>query len=188
LGQNPRQNDEASDRLADLIKSHGYRVPIIISFPDKVIRAGHTRLKALLKLGVRKVTVLCQQFKSKAEAEAFSIADNRSNEYATWDFDKLKVVLDNLASTKIDINITGFTNEEITSLIPDVSLSELTSPPFQKEEGFDPDGIPQEPEQLWCWFEVPTEKEYEQIKAKYSLNKGRDLNWAKLKPILLKEK
>ena len=48
---NPRNNDAAVDAVANSIKEFGFKVPIVIT-KDLVIIAGHTRLKASLKLGL----------------------------------------------------------------------------------------------------------------------------------------
>jgi ParB-like chromosome segregation protein Spo0J len=45
---NPRYNDEAVEAVANSIKEFGFKVPIIID-KNKVIIAGHTRLKAAHK-------------------------------------------------------------------------------------------------------------------------------------------
>lgn len=51
---NPRINDDAVDVVANSISEFGFKVPIIIS-SDYVIVAGHTRLKASKKLGLKEV-------------------------------------------------------------------------------------------------------------------------------------
>ena len=51
---NPRNNDEAVDYVANSIRQFGFKVPIIID-KDKNIVAGHTRLKAAKKLGIKEV-------------------------------------------------------------------------------------------------------------------------------------
>lgn len=51
---NPRNNDDAVDAVANSIKEFGFKVPIIIT-RDNIIVAGHTRLKAALKLGFTEV-------------------------------------------------------------------------------------------------------------------------------------
>ena len=48
---NPRNNEAAVDAVANSIKEFGFKVPIVIT-KDLVIIAGHTRLKASLKLGL----------------------------------------------------------------------------------------------------------------------------------------
>lgn len=49
---NPRRNDTAVDKVANSIKEFGFRVPIVVD-ADNVIVAGHTRLKAAKKLGLK---------------------------------------------------------------------------------------------------------------------------------------
>ena len=47
---NPRLNDEAVDAVAESIRQCGYCAPIVVD-ENMVILAGHTRHKALAKLG-----------------------------------------------------------------------------------------------------------------------------------------
>ena len=47
---NPRNNEESVDDVAESIRQCGYIAPIIID-EDGVILAGHTRYQALQKLG-----------------------------------------------------------------------------------------------------------------------------------------
>ncbi len=54
---NPRNNDGAVDAVAKSIQEFGFRSPIIVD-KNKVIIAGHTRLKASLKLGLKEVPVI----------------------------------------------------------------------------------------------------------------------------------
>ena len=53
---NPRNNEAAIDAVAKSIEEFGFKVPIVIT-KENVIIAGHTRLKASLKLGL--ATVPC---------------------------------------------------------------------------------------------------------------------------------
>ena len=53
---NPRKNDGAVDAVAESIRQCGYVAPIIVD-EDGVILAGHTRYKALQKLGRKRVDV-----------------------------------------------------------------------------------------------------------------------------------
>lgn len=51
---NPRNNEQAVDKVAASIEEFGFKVPIIID-RDNVIIAGHTRLLAAKELGLEKV-------------------------------------------------------------------------------------------------------------------------------------
>ena len=50
--KNPRNNEPAVDAVAASIREFGFKVPIILD-KDGVIVAGHTRLKAAKKLGMK---------------------------------------------------------------------------------------------------------------------------------------
>lgn len=177
--QNPRDNEGASVKLAGLIEAHGYRVPIIASYPDKVIRAGHTRLKALELKGVKKVTVLFQKFDSESQARAFSIADNRSNEWASWNLDKLKEIFEGFTKEKVDFNLTGFSVPEVNSLIPDLKLGQI-------EPGIPEIPIEGEKEGVGDYFiiQFDSPKECDGVRKAMGLSKnGRVISWKNFKKV-----
>jgi ParB-like chromosome segregation protein Spo0J len=51
---NPRKNDKAVDFVAKSIKEYGFKNPIILDKENQII-AGHTRLKAAEKLGLKEL-------------------------------------------------------------------------------------------------------------------------------------
>ena len=114
--RNPRKNEHAAERLSQLIDKHGFINPVIAT-PDKVIRAGHTRIKAAKKLGIEKVPVVFVNFETEAEAMAYSISDNKSQTYSDWDYPLLLELLEELQSKSINVEITGFTDKEFEELI-----------------------------------------------------------------------
>lgn len=102
---NPRKNDDAVDAVAESIKEFGFKVPIIVD-KNNIIVAGHTRLKAAQKLGLKSVPVVCADDLSEEQVKAFRLADNKTAELAHWDFSKLD---EELAKIKdIDMNRFGF--------------------------------------------------------------------------------
>ena len=54
---NPRDNDNSVDAVVESIKNFGFLVPIVID-KDNVLVAGHTRIKALKKMGIKTVPCL----------------------------------------------------------------------------------------------------------------------------------
>ena len=92
---NPRLNDQAVDAVAESIKQCEYIAPIIVD-EDMVILAGHTRTKALEKLGADTVEVMQVSGLSEAQKRKYRLLDNKTNELAMWDFDKLDLELENL--------------------------------------------------------------------------------------------
>jgi ParB-like chromosome segregation protein Spo0J len=114
--KNPRKNDKAAEKLANLISQYGFVQPIIAT-PDGVIRAGHTRLKAARRLGIEKVPVIYVDFSSEEEAQAFSLSDNKSQEWASWDYISLEEILADLEEHGYDLLLTGFDSQEIDRIL-----------------------------------------------------------------------
>ena len=112
---NPRKNDQAVDIVAKSIKEYGFKVPIILD-KNNVIIAGHTRLKAALKLGLQEVPVLWADDLTPEQVKAFRIMDNKSSEYADWNLDLLKTELNELKDLNYDLDLTGFTNTDIENI------------------------------------------------------------------------
>jgi len=132
---NPRLNDGAVEAVAASIREFGFRQPIVVDEQDVII-VGHTRYKGALKLGLEEVPVHVAIGLTPAQAKAYRIADNKTATIATWDDDKLPLELMALQEAGYDLDLTGFTSEELLSL-----LSEPT-------EGLtDPDAIPEPPDE-----------------------------------------
>lgn len=113
--RNPRRNDPAVDKLSKLIEAHGFINPVIAT-NDNVIRAGHTRVKAAKKAGLKEVPVIYIDMGSK-QAEAYALSDNKSNEWSEWDFSLLKDLFTEFKlDDSFDTDLTGFDLEEIENL------------------------------------------------------------------------
>ena len=100
---NPRNNNDAVDKVAASIKEFGFKVPIVID-KDNVVVTGHTRLLASKKLGLQEVPCVIADDLSPAQIKAFRIADNKVSEYAEWDEDMLKVELEELEEMNFDLD------------------------------------------------------------------------------------
>ena len=107
---NPRHNDEAVDKVAASIREFGFKVPIIVD-KDNVIVAGHTRLKAAQKLGLEKVPVIRADDLTDEQVKAFRLVDNKTQELAGWDFDKMKAEIQSISG--IDMREFGFLVDEM---------------------------------------------------------------------------
>lgn len=100
---NPRNNDDAIDKVAASIKEFGFKVPIVID-NNNVVVTGHTRLLASKKLGLQEVPCVVADDLSPAQIKAFRIADNKVSEYAQWKDDMLKVELEELEEMDFDLD------------------------------------------------------------------------------------
>ena len=116
--KNPRFNDEAVPAVVESIKTAGFLVPIVID-KNNVIAAGHTRLKAAKKLGLKEVPCIRADDLTDQEIQAFRLADNRTSELATWNTDLLNEELKEI--TDIDMSALGFA-EELESIDLDDDL------------------------------------------------------------------
>ena len=92
---NPRKNDGAVDAVAESIRQCGYVAPIIVD-ENGVILAGHTRYKALKKLGRTEAEVIVKDGLTDEQKRKYRLLDNKTNELAGWDFDLLADELDGL--------------------------------------------------------------------------------------------
>lgn len=125
--KNPRIHpDSAIEKLTKSIKEFGWTNPILVS-KDNFILAGHARLKAAERAGLKEVPVIYLPFEG-SKAEAYMIADNKIQDETEWDFPKLKDLLQELDTGEFDIEITGFDENEIENL-----MTQFFNPDEQKE-------------------------------------------------------
>ena len=126
--KNPRNNKKAIDYVATSIEEFGFKVPIVVD-TNKILVAGHTRLEAAKKLGLKSVPVLIADDLNDEQIKAFRLADNKTAEMAEWDFDLLEEELADICS--IDMSEFGFDISEFND-------NEVVEDDFQAE-------IPKEP-------------------------------------------
>ena len=107
---NPRLNDEAVDVVAKSIKEFGFKVPVIID-ENNIIVAGHTRVKACKRLGIKEVPCIIADDLTEDQLKAFRLADNKTHEFALWDDEKLYKELE---AIKMDMFQFGF--EDLNNL------------------------------------------------------------------------
>lgn len=144
--KNPRKNDMAVDKVAQSIKEFGFKQPIVID-KNKTIIVGHTRWKAALKLNLDKVPVLLADDLTKEKARAYRIADNKTNEFADWDNDLLRGELFELRGLDFDLEMLGFSNEELEKILGVMGTEGLTDPDVVPEP---PDEPITRPGNLWA--------------------------------------
>src|SRR5438132_4614692 len=113
---NPRHNDAAIDAVAASLKAFGFRQPIVVD-EQGVIIVGDTRYKAALKLGLEMVPVHVAVGLSAAQAKAYRIADNQTATMSQWDQDRLPLELAELQEMGFDLEMTGFSGDELLRLL-----------------------------------------------------------------------
>ena len=97
---NPRINDNAVDDVAESIRQCSYIAPIVID-ENGVILAGHTRYKALKKLGFKECDVIEVRGLTEEQKKKYRLYDNKTSELASWDQKKL-------AQELCDVDFCGY--------------------------------------------------------------------------------
>lgn len=120
---NPRKNDDAVAAVVESIKQCGYCAPIVVD-EDGVVLAGHTRLKALKKLGRTEAEVCVKTGMTEEQKKKYRLLDNKAGEVASWDIEKLAAELEGLDFDGFDF---GFEIPEEKTLKerPEVEFSEI---------------------------------------------------------------
>lgn len=134
---NPRQNDDAVEAVAESIRRFGFRQPIVVD-ADGVIVAGHTRFRAAQRLGLATVPVHVATDLTPDEVRAYRLADNKTAELASWDDAMLSIELDALRGAGIDWTLLGFDEEELAKLLAPAGTEGLTDPDAVPEKPVDP--------------------------------------------------
>src|SRR5215831_7760964 len=112
---NPRRNEHAVAAVAASIRQFGFRQPIVVD-EDGVIVVGSTRYKAAILLGLQQVPVHVATGLTPAQVKAYRLADNKTAELAEWDDTLLVQEIAQLQKLDIDIDVLGFSAEELTNL------------------------------------------------------------------------
>ena len=122
--KNSRTHDDAQvAQIAGSIREFGFNNPILIGDNDDII-AGHGRLEAARKLGLKEVPCIRLGHMTETQKRAFVIADNRIALNAGWDEEMLKIELADLKETEIDLEMLGFSMEDLENVGMQESISE----------------------------------------------------------------
>jgi DNA modification methylase len=135
-------------QIANSIKEFGFNVPILIDENYQII-AGHGRLEAAKKLGLKELPIILVEHLTEPQKKAFIIADNKITDNAGWDMGMLSIELQEIISfeSNFDIEITGFETAEIDIII-DGEVAE--DDPADEIPEVDAGNIVTKPGDLWC--------------------------------------
>lgn len=110
-------NDQV-DQIAASIREFGFTNPILVDSADGII-AGHGRLMAAKRLGLATVPVIVLDHLTDAQRRAYILADNKLALNAGWDTEMLVQELQQLDADGFDLELTGFSDDELADLIAD---------------------------------------------------------------------
>ena len=134
--KNPRRNDEGVEAVAASLQEFGFRQPIVVD-EEGVIVVGHTRFKAALKLKMRSVPVHVAKGLSPEQIRAYRITDNQTATLSSWNDELLVAELVALQKEDYDLDLTGFSADELMQMMQTEPQAGLT----------DPDAVPEPPDE-----------------------------------------
>lgn len=130
-------SDEQVTQIAASIKEFGFTNPVLVDSSNGII-AGHGRVMAAKKLGLTSVPTICLDYLTDAQRRAYVIADNKLALNSGWDEEALKAELERLQEEDFDIDLLGFDDDELASLIAEDEGTERLT---------DEDEVPEAPEE-----------------------------------------
>lgn len=135
---NPRNNLNAVDVVANSIREFGFKNPIVVDRNYTIIN-GHTRYQAAIKLGLTFVPVIVADDLSEEQIKAFRIMDNKSSEFAEWDYEKLLAEIKDIENVYDNLeSVVGFDDIEISELERAFSNIEVEEPSDEVDYSFKP--------------------------------------------------
>ena len=128
-------SDEQVAQIAASINEWGFTNPILIDIDGEII-AGHGRLLAAQKLGLKAVPCITAVGWSDAQKKAYVIADNKLALNAGWDNDMLAIEFGELKDLDFNLDLIGFDSDELANILKEPETEGLT----------DEDAVPEAPE------------------------------------------
>ncbi len=120
-GNNARtHSDKQIEKIVRSIEEFGFINPVIID-SDCGIIAGHGRVMAAQKMGIKELPCIYVEDLDETQKRAYILADNKLALDAGWDEELLRIELDTLKDADFDISITGF---DFDVQIPDVEIED----------------------------------------------------------------
>lgn len=117
--KNAREHSpEQVAQIAASITEFGFLNPILVDSNDGIV-AGHGRLSAAKELALDVVPVVVLDHLTENQKKAYVLVDNKLAENATWNEDLLAEEIIKLNLQDFDLNILGWSDEELKSLQED---------------------------------------------------------------------
>lgn len=150
-------SEEQITRLASSIKEFGFINPVLID-KDNGIIAGHGRVEAARKLGLKTVTCLLVEHLTDIQRKAYILADNKLALDSKWDDEMLKLELEELNGSNFDIDFLDFDMNLDTELETGINVSGTAEKEIAYQEQY---GVI-----VICKDEAEQEKVYEELFSK----------------------
>ena len=135
-GANARLHSETDiEKIAASILKWGWTNPVLVD-EHGVLIAGHLRVAAAARIGVKSIPVIVARGWSEDEKQAYRLADNELAARGSWDPDLLFSELGDLKSSGFNLDLIGFEPHRLEEILAGLGASGLT----------DPDNVPEIPD------------------------------------------
>ena len=135
--KNAREHSpEQVAQIAASIVEFGFLNPILVDSNDGIV-AGHGRLSAAKELALGVVPVVVLDHLTENQKKAYILVDNKLAENATWNEDLLAEEIIKLNLQDFDLNILGWSDEELKALQEDGWASDIEDLTKDDEEHLD---------------------------------------------------
>jgi len=135
-----KHSDEQVAQISASIKEFGWTNPILIDGTNSII-AGHGRLMAARKLKMDEVPTIEISHLTDTQRKALVIADNKLALNADWDNTLLTIELDELLKHGFALDILGFNEQEIKTIMQEVNFDAGSEEDQGKLDQLDPKWI-----------------------------------------------
>ena len=105
-------------QISASIDAYGFTNPILIDETGGII-AGHGRLLAAKLKGLDRVPTITLRGLTQLQKKALRLADNKIALNAGWDFELVKVTIEELKLGDFDLSLTGFSIGEVDVILDD---------------------------------------------------------------------
>ena len=130
---NPNHHPEKQVALlAGIIQTKGFRQVITVSRQSGYIVYGHCRLMAAKRLGLEKVPVEYQDFKTPEFELSCMLDDNHIAELSNLDAEQVGEIIAELKAKNFPLQLTGYTPEELDSFT--ITPSQMADMSYAVEE------------------------------------------------------
>lgn len=128
--------DEQVAQVAASIQEFGFTNPVLIDAKNGII-AGHGRVLAARKLGMKEVPCIRLTSLTEAQKKAYIIADNKLALNSSWDHELLAAEITFLKESDFDLSLTGFDSVLLENLLNSIDVKDKSAPKEFDEVGSD---------------------------------------------------
>ena len=135
---NPRLHSEADlDKIAASIRKWGWTNAVLVD-EQGVLIAGHARVGAAARLGLKSIPVIVARGWSDEEKQGYRLADNELAARSSWDPNLLRSELSDLKFSGFALELTGFEPDRLEDILAGLGSSGLTDPDSTPEVSENP--------------------------------------------------